>query len=265
MAQKKNINFVATKEFMGRSKLKVGREKAEFFTKSKRVMAKVPLSIQAKIKETLLKKYSLKGLQEIYDYLIVSGIVYFNKDILSIVEEGIPFYRERDKQANLARLGKCESPVYPKYHPTNFYMYPKDFKTLSDYLIEKNYHRQWVVEILFQAFVDEREEVVKLFKRAQDLDVRKRKKQVARLAEDKWIVVLPRDEGRAILNQLTSNYDNQIFSTVIQGEIDKFIETNNIVDDDDEIDIELQKKLNSIATARGTKLINLTVPREEND
>lgn len=251
---------------MGRNKLKVGKWKSNLFTKTKKILVKIPLPYHLKIKNELLKKYDLKGFQSIFDYLVIGGVLYLNHDIISIVNEKLPFYVERNKQAKLARLGKVEKPEYPEYHRINFMLFAKDAKALNDFVIEKNCAKQWLVEILFTEFANENQIVIDFIKRGQKHNVLKRKKQIARLAEDKWIKILPRDESKLILKQLTENYEKRKFDSNIQIEIDKLIEEKRKqLEKEGEEENELNKKIASVRAARQAEIQKIVAPIPEND
>lgn len=233
---------------MGRKrKFQEGRNE---FLKSKKQILKVPSEVNSKIKKEYLKKYGLKSFQELFDYLVVSGIVYLDSDVISIIDNQIDFYKKRDAQAKLARLGKAEAPIYPKYIEKIFMMYPKDFAAFGRYITEKNYAKQWVSEILFSEFVNDNPKLISIIDRAQNLDVRKRKNQISRLAQDEWIMCLDENDSLKILEQLTDSYDNRKFSNLIQNEIIKFHQKTKDEEVEEELELEMQKKMEEIRKAR---------------
>lgn len=245
-------------------KLKVGRGNSEQLRKSKKLLCKIPKDIKEKIDNELMEKYSVNSYQAIFDYLVISGVVYFNREIIGLIDDNISEFIERDKLAKLARLKKCDPPEYPDYHSNTFHMYPKDFKGFKDFVIEKNYSQQWVFEILFREFAKENPIIVDFLKRGKDLDVRKRKKQVARLSEDEWVKRLSEDDSKIILAQLTENYDNNKFSEHLQAEIDKFLETAQTEADEglDEEEIEFLKRLESSRMSRSFSIRKISNRRE---
>lgn len=244
--------------------VKVGKKHSISVLKTKRMLAKVPISTHYTIKNKILKKYGIKSFQAVFDYIIIGGVLYFNRGIMDIVNENIEVYRERNVKSKLARMGKCEAPEFPKYKHVNFFMYEKDAKGLADFAIEKNCAKQWLVEILFGALADENPVVIDFIKRGQGLNVRSRKKQVARIVEDEWIKILPERESLQILMQLTENFDKKSFNSNIQGEIDKLIEER-----DERMDLDLEEdrifaeKMKTMRKMREKQVDELSEPRDE--
>lgn len=247
-----------------KTKLKVGKDKRKQFTKTKRVSAKIPKDLWKKI-GPLKKKYNIKSNQAIFDYLVVSGVIYFDRPIIELIDSELGFFIERNTQMQLSKLGKCDPPEMPETHFTNFLLYPKDLKALNDFCIEKNSAKQWIFEILFRAFVEEREEVISLILKNQGLKVRERKKQIARLAEDKWVKILPADDQKAILDKLTRSYEERSFDTSLQSEIDEIIRKKaQEMSEERILEEELNKKIQSMRLERTNEMNRLAAPREEN-
>lgn len=244
---------------------KFGKEKSTAFTKNKRVLLKIPVDVFEKLKP-LKKKYGIKSNQEIFDHLFVSGIIYFDRRLIEMVEKEIDFYKDRDVQSKLARLNKVDPPEYPEYKNGNYHLYPKDAKALNDFVIEKNWAKQWIAEILFSKFVEEDETVISLIERNKKLKVRSRKKQIARLAEDKWVKGLSLEDRKMILGQLTENYESRIFNSPIQHEVDRLItEKQEKIEEEDEIDKMLNDKIKSVKMSRAREIDFLSRHRPEDE
>lgn len=251
-----------------REKFKINREKEMKFLKTKKLLLKIPVESRNVMKETLFPKYGIKSFQEIYDYLILGGLCYMNRSIIEVVDENIEPYIARDKQSKLARIGKAERPEYPEYHQINMQMYPKDFKALKDYLVEKNYAQQWVYEILMREFANENEKVVDFVKRAQSLKLKTRKQQIARLVDDEWIEFLGEDDRMKLLAQFTESYDNKEFNSIFQEEIEKMMQAETIrINEQFELEDEEERAfvetLKAHRRARSARLEELAAPRPE--
>lgn len=241
---------------MGRPKKKIKKQ----YIKSKKMIAKIPREILDKIRNEVMPKYGMKSLQEIFDYIIVSGIVYLDSAVVKYVDERIGPYRERFKEIQLARL-KREKVEMPDYHKTNFMMFPSEYDMFCKFLVEKNYKQQWVYEIIFHGFAEEEPILIKLITKGQRNNVRERKKTVARIANDEWVVALPGDEAAQILEQLTEKYENRKFDQSIQGDIDRFIiEAKAKLEEDEEIDLEINRKAREAKNARAALARTVTQP-----
>lgn len=231
---------------MGRPKKKIKKQ----YVKSKKMIAKVPLDILDKIRDEVMPKYGMKKFQEIFDYIIVSGVIYLDSKVIKYIDERIPKYRERFKETQLARLKKTKVDL-PEYHVTNFMMFPSEYEMFCNFLIEKNYKQQWVYEVVFEGFAKEDSVLVNLIKRGQKNNVRDRKKTVARLAKDEWVIALPGDDAAVILSQLTEKYEKKKFDESIQPDIDEFIKlSKERFQEDEEIEHEINRKANEAKNAR---------------
>lgn len=240
------------------------KPKTKTLRKNKKQIVKIPVEVNKKIKEELLEKYGLKSYQALFDYLVVSGVVFLRPEVIKIVDDNIQEYIERDKKAKLSRFGKIEAPEFPEYcTPKTFQMYLKDFKTFSDFAIERNYAKQWIMEILFSEFSKENEDLIALISKAQKLNVRKRKKQVARLLDDEWITCFSPEESKEMLAQFTENYESGNLDSLIQEEIYKLNVRKRERESEEEEEAQFQKKMENLRSARHKRAGHLMTPRSE--
>lgn len=238
----------------------------ESYLKSKRQILKVPKNMHEKIKKDLIKKHGLKSYQELFDHLIVSGVVYLQQDIVALIDEKLPDFRERNARSKLARLGKVEAPYFPEYQEKIFQMYPKDYVAFSNFVVEKNCAKQWISEILFGEFVEENEAILNLINRGQKLDVRRRKNQISRLADDKWVVCLQKEEASKILEQLTESYDNRDFdSGLLRAQVSNFNQLKELDLEEEKLNREMEEKMIAIRVARANLAKGAAKPKLEFD
>lgn len=233
------------------------------FRKKRKIIVKIPKSIWQVLseKDGILKDYKVNSYQELFDYLIVSGIVFLDSKIIEYIDERIEPFKEKYKQAQLARFGKCERPKFEETHNTNFHMYSSDWEAFNNFLIEKNWKQQWIYEILFKGFIDEHPNVTRIVKRGKEADVRKRKKIIARLAEDEWIEALQDNDAQVLLNQLTLKFENRNFDSNLQKEVDEiFYKANKEKIEEEELENSLNEKLKQIRTARRKEVDKVIEP-----
>lgn len=224
-------------------------------TKDIRQGIKIPVKMYTDIKTNLLKKYNLKSFQALYDYLIVSGVVYLKKDILEVVRSRVPEYNERYKQAKLARLGKAEKVDREVKHVVCM-MYDRDFNSLQNFCIEEQIKKFWVIEILFEEFWKENPIILDHIATCQRLNVTERKKQISRLLNDEYIVVLPEREAEEILDRLTEKYDKRDYGGLIQEELEAIKKRAELKRTEEEVvEDEFNKKLKNLRMSR-TRAVN---------
>lgn len=234
--------------------------------KSKKVMIRFPKNRLADL-DKAINDLDLKGIQDAFDSLIVSGIVFRDAKIIEFVDKNRKKYDDIRIQDKLSRLGKAEKPKRPEMYGRNCVMYTKDHKAFKDYIIEKNITQQDVFNILFiDGLADRSEGILAHLKKCRDLEINKRKKAVARLSNDKYVAALPEDDCSVILKKLTEEYDERDFDESIQEFLIKTEEEmREKLDEDELLNKELQDKMKRLRRARSGKISSLAQPRDLGD
>lgn len=240
------------------------KEKAAV-TKDIRQGMKLPVATYKKIKDELLDKYDIKGFQTLYDYLIVSGIVYIKKDIVELVRARKTEYLERYKQAKLARLGKAEKPEMGEIQQVVCLMYDRDADALEKFVIEEGVKKFWIIDILMDEFCKENPILIDHIKNCQKLNVTERKKQVSRLLNDEYIVVLSERDQNQILDMLTKKYDEKE-KRLLQYEIMEALNQSEEKEaSEDDVDANFANRIASLRRARAMAVSAITEPIIDDD
>lgn len=241
------------------------KEKASV-TKDIRQGMKLPVATYKKIKDELLDKYDIKGFQTLYDYLIISGIVYLKKDIVELVRIRVPEYTARYKQAKLARLGKAAKPELGDIQHVVCMMYDRDVDSFNKFCIEENIKKFWIIDILMDEFSKENPLLIEHIKTCQKLNITERKKQVSRLLNDEYIVVLPERDANEILEMLTNKYDNMEYGGLLQQEIHDALKlAENKQTEEEEVEDVFASKLHRLRQARARAVQAITEPVIDDD
>lgn len=234
--------------------------------KERQVMFRLPKDKMDELKK-LINKYELSSMQELFDYLIVSGIVFRKPEILDFIRKYKKKYKKRSRQERLSRLKKAKRPNMPKttdLYSRNVHMYHEDYKAFKDYIIEENIAQQWVFNILFiDGFLKEEPAIINLITRARDLEINKRKKAVARLSNDEFVSALSEYDANLIMEKLTEEYDKKEFDPEIQEFISNVL-NNKIKEEtnDNELNTRLEAKLTRLRQSRARSINIITAPRE---
>jgi len=210
----------------------------------------------------LIKKtYELKSFQELFDYLVVSGVVYLKPSILEFLKKEMPKYKDKYVQMSLAKFGKTDAPEYDRYMQLQAFMYEQDFHAFNNFCIENNVKPVWVYHCLFvDGFCAEAPEIIDLIKECREKKIRSRKNTVARLVKDKYIDVLSSRDCNSLLAHLTKKFDKKEFDENLLVE---FIENENRVKEketEQQIDDELNSKFDSIKQSREKELEDAVEP-----
>lgn len=233
------------------------------FRKQKKIMVRIPKSEMPKLKK-LLKKYEIKGIQYLFDMLVIGGICFRRPEILKFVREHVPKYKEETIQRNLARLGKAEKLPKIPMHGYTASMYLSDNKVFHEYIIEENIKQQWLWNILFlDGFVAEEKCIIDLIERAKTLKISSRKKAIARLSEDEYVTTLPPNEAQRLLDQLTQEYDTKTFDKSLEAVIESKLELDEQLRaqrEEEELDFELNKKIHNLRQSRSAKINHIVKP-----
>jgi hypothetical protein len=236
--------------------------------KEKRIMVRIPERSMIQIKK-LMNQYQLKGIQALFDILIISGIVFRRVEIIEFIRSHKEKYLEVYKQQNLARMGLAEKIEPEKMYGVNMFMYTSDFVAFKNYVIEENIKQQWVWSILFEdGFSKEEPCIIDLINRSKQLDISGRKKAIARLSKDEYVSVLSPDVANKILDQLTEEYDESKFDDSIEAAIEsrlKLKEKEKEAEEEAEIDMELTNKIREVRLSRGRQMSNISKPVLDNE
>lgn len=238
--------------------------------KNKKIHFRVPLSKVDALREKI-KANGLRGTQHFFDALIISGIVMRRPEAIELIRKYKPKYKEIFKQESLHRLKGTPKPEQEDGLFITVFMYKQDFMALNDFVVEENIKRQWVFNILFiDSFLDNEEEgVMKLIERYKSLKISKRKAAIARLANDKYVDTLDKDDAEMILEQMTKEYDEKIFDASLESMIKFSIETKekarlkNAESEEEEL---FNAKVRELESRKKTYSVNKIIsPIEEED
>lgn len=188
-----------------------------FSSKNKKQAAEFPESIIFQIQEGI-NELELKSWQNLFDYLIVSGVIYLKREIIEMIEVDSSFYRERFKKMSLAKLNK-EKVEFPKTKKYIFLMYPNDFEALAKFCVEKNVKKFWIFEILFKRFAQKDPVLIQHVSQCKKFNVSQRKKKIDKLMKVEYISMLSERDANEILERNTTKYDNNEFSGLLQVEL----------------------------------------------
>jgi hypothetical protein len=236
--------------------------------KDKRIMIRYPRIYREPIKE-LCKKYGIKGTQDLFDYLIVSGVCFRKKDIIDIIREHKEKYKQNLLDIKTKNLRGGKAPTTPQFG-VNAFLYEADYKAMKDFLVEENVSQQDVLKILFlEGFLKEDARILNIIEQNRSLRINKRKKQIARLTNDKYISVLDIDDAKRILEELTAEYDQRNFDSDIEKMIKiklKILERERLEKGrchqnlDGNVDEELNRKARGLRISRARQITKLTKP-----
>ncbi len=236
--------------------------------KERKVMIRIPEHFMPQIK-TLFTKYELKGIQYLFDILIVGGIVFRRKEIIQFIRDNKQKYKDLNTQYNLSKLGVVDKIKSPKMYGVNVAMYNADHRAFKDYILEENIKQQWIWEILFvDGFNNEEKCVIDLIERSKALKLSSRKKAIARLSNDEYITALPTQEANRILNQLTTEYDERSFDDSIEQAIESRLQLRAkelAKKEDKELDDGLNKKIMSLRMSRAKQMQDISKPNLDID
>lgn len=229
-------------------KIQIGNENltAALKTKKQGVKLEPPFMEQVRSK---IKEVGLEGPQELFDYLIVSGVIYLKKEIIEIVDNSKSEY-ERKK----AKTGEGK-----KKNIYIFFMYPPDYQALNRFCMEKNIKKFWLIEMLFNLFVNGDQRIHSHIEECQRLNLNERKKQVARLLKDEYVDILPENDADQLLGMFTEKYDKKEFGNQIQEEVLKFVSRKKEEESrkhEEDIEAALDAKAKRIAQARLRRLVD---------
>ena len=236
--------------------------------KEKKVMIRIPRRAMPTIKKLFID-HEIKGMQFLFDALIVSGICFRRAEILEFVREHVPRYKAESVQRNLAKFGKAEPLPKIDMYGCNMTMYHADHQALKHYVQEENIKQQWLWGILFEdGFAKEEKCIIDIIDRAKSLKLSSRKKAIARLSNDEYVVALPPNVAQGMLDQLTSEYDQRIFDPSIEAAIEsklQLTEKQKAEKEDDELEDDLSKKIASLRKHRAAEMTKLSKPDLEID
>lgn len=230
--------------------------------KQKKVMLRVPEDVMPTIKKLMIK-YDIKGMQYLFDMLVVSGICFRREEILKFVRKQIPKYKEENTKRNLAKLKKKKMPKKKMYGYVAS-MYTSDNKTFHEYILEENIKQQWLWNALFvDGFAAEEKCIIDLVKRAKTLNLSSRKKAIARLSDDEYITTMPLEDARALLDKITKEYDQKIFDDSIESLVEAKLQIKakqKAREEEDELEAALHEKISAIRKNRNKQIKKIIEP-----
>lgn len=233
----------------------------KYLAKRRKQNIKFSKSMADKAK-TLFEKYDIRGMQELFDHLVVSGVVYFKREIVEVVRARIPEWQERYSKSRISNFGKEKNPEeYDDYYRHTFFMYEKDHAGLANFCIEENLKKFWTVQILFDEFTRENSIILNHIKKCQDLNIMERKKKTVRLLNDQYITMLNEQDSNSILELLTKKYDEKTYGDkFVQEEMLEALKKSEKAKQEEDIDASFEKKLLSLRMSRARKLTLLIDP-----
>lgn len=228
-------------------------------TKWKHQTIEVDIPLFEKIWEEL-PKYEIKSFQTLYDYLIVSGVIFLKREIIELVREKSKALKERTRNIRVQCLsgnptGEVER---KKFNPV---MYEKDYEALGRFCIEENLKKHWVFESLLREFVEGNPIIINHIDYCKKLNVTQRKKQLARVAKLEYIYMLDAKDAEEILKRNTEKYDKKDYdSSLIQEDLNNIL--NRVAKDqlDEEESASFESKINRLAQRRGIVMEQIMSP-----
>lgn len=202
------------------------------------------------------KAMGMRGIQTTFDYLVVTGLCTRNPKVIDFINSKKEEYKKKNADMKASFFGPKESIIrkQPDYQETKIAMYASDFKTLNDTAIDLGLKRQWIFEILFlDAFLKDEPFAVEIIEFGIKNKIQKRKNAVARLSEEKYIIMLEDPLARKILDKLTDEYDNkQNLDPDLSLDTLTFFkkEVTNQQEEKTEEDLELDKELENLQGKR---------------
>ncbi len=249
---------------MGRS-----RSLSAGLRKDVRLSVRIPKEKYSRLKE-LFSKHGLRGIQELFDVLVVSGIVFRNAEVIEFVRAGKQKEKDRFSEQSKAKFGWITSDdTLPKADSVDArcLMYTQDYKAFCDYIIEENIKKQWVWNILLvDGFLAEPPFMIELINKWKSLHITARKKAVVRLANDEYITTLSPADAEKILDEATREYDNRVFDASIEAMIEeklKIKEKEEEEAEEQELDDALNKKMESLRRSRQAEVDFIVKPYRE--
>lgn len=230
--------------------------------KDKQIAIRLPEETLKEIKKQLPFD-GLKTFQQLFDYLIVSGIVFRKPEVIDLIRKHKEKYRQISVQEKLSRLGKAPKLPTVKMKTTIAQLYRADFMAFKQFCLEESVTQANIFRILFiEGFLGRDEGLLKMINKAKELQVEKRTKTIARLTNDEYVFALDVDETKTILEELTANYDNR---ENFSEEIQQFIfQRMSEKDEDVVLEEELDRKLARLRKER-TKKINKLIEEALDD
>lgn len=232
------------------TKRKFNEEELRQIHKSKAVCALFKPEIYAAALP-MFKEFGMRGRSEFFDHIIVGGIAYLNHDICQLVIDKSKKVRE-DFSANAgARFREGGDKGRKKTKQIIFWLYPRDFDSLNRWAIQKNIYKQWIYNILLEEFVARNPIVLKFVEYCKTLDINKKKTRLAHVSQDSYILALPVQESKVLLDRFTENYDNKKFDNELIKEIIELKEKQEKTKKEEE-DLEegLQQKIATLREKR---------------
>jgi hypothetical protein len=228
--------------------------------KTKKQRIEYPIEIDAKLRE-LLVKYDLP-FQSLFDYLVVSGVVFLKREILDVIQSRVPEFKDRFKRAALARFKKER--VVPDMKRVVFLMYDNDFDSLTRFCIEENIKKYWVFEILMTEFVKENPILLAHIENCKALKISARKTQLDRLEKPEFVTILNRVDAEQILLRNTKKYDSKEYSGLLQQELREIARRGSQLaqeaKEEESEDAMLEAKIARLKTARDKRIDEIEDP-----
>lgn len=230
-------------------KVQIGNENLSAALKTKKQGVKLEPSFMEKVRERI-KEEGLEGPQELYDYLIVSGVIYLKREVIELID--------CEKPVKIGKRKKAKKGESTKKNIYIFFMYPPDLQAFTRFCMEKNVYKFWVIETLFRLFVEKNPIILSHIEECRKLNLSERKKQIARLLKDEYIDVLPENDADQLLVSFTEKYDKKQFGTQIQEEVSKFLMNKKKIDkekEEEDLEAALDLKSKRIAEARLRRVV----------
>ena len=236
------------------SKAKQDFYKNSTLRKSTKVIVRFAKSKNLAIREAI-KSHGIKGLQETFDILVVSGIVFRKPEVINFLRDNVQKYRDYYKQERVARLKKTEFERC-EFYSVAVWMYESDLLALNHFTIEENLKKQWIFRMLFEdGLLDNHPDIIELINNNKELKIASRKKSIARLSNDEYINRLNEEESSIILSKLTEEYDEKVFDVKIDDILKAKIDLDNALNnEEDEFENSFAEKMKAIKISRSRKV-----------
>lgn len=243
---------------VGREKSVTTASKRLTTTKWKHQTIEVDVPLFHKVWEEI-PKHDLKSFQTLYDYLIVSGIIFLKRELIELVREKSKALKERARNIKRQCLAgnKPGELVRKKFNPV---MYEKDYEALGRFCIEENLKKHWVFESLLREFVEGNPIILDHIEACKKLNITQRKKQLARVAKLEYIYMLDEKDAEEILKRNTERYDRKEFeSSLLQEEVNNVM-NRALKDTADKEAAMLEDKIDRLVRRRGIVMEQIIAP-----
>ena len=228
--------------------------------KDGKLMCRVPESEWDSIKR-LLRENDLK-FQEVFDYLVVNGVVFRDSGIMDFINRR---KASQKKASSAEKVRRFDGKKHPRLKRKGkiCLMYRDDLASFRQYCVDSNIAQQHIFNILLvEGFAKEKPVIMDLVRKCKAAGVSQRKKQVARLSDDEYILILSDKDSRDILSRTTKSYDSATTGYSIQEDLNEIMSESEM-SEEDLADAELNRMISQKRKAKQKEIDRLTEPVDD--